>query len=80
MFSITFVKNAAERACKTFAQTAVALLTGGGLGVLNVNWGDVLSVAALAAIASVLTSVVSAPLGPVGSPSLVEDENATDAP
>jgi hypothetical protein len=80
MFSISFVKNAVERACKTFAQAALALLAGDRIGVLDVNWGDVGSIALLAALISLLTSVVSAPLGPVGSPSIVEDPNAVDMP
>lgn len=63
----------AERALKTFAQAALAMLTGDGLGVLSVDWGDILSVAALATVASVLTSVASAGVGPTGSASLVED-------
>ena len=80
MFSSTFWKAAAERATKTFAQAALALLVGDGLGVLDVDWAKVGSVGLLAAVASVLTSVVSAPFGPVGSPSVVEDANATDKP
>lgn len=80
MLSASFAKAALERAVKTFAQAALALLTGDGLGVLDVNWGDIASVGALAAVASLLTSIVSAPFGPVGSPSVVEDKNAVDAP
>jgi hypothetical protein len=80
MFNTTWLKASAERAAKTFAQAVLALLTGDGLGVLDVNWGDIASVGALAAVASLLTSIVSAPFGPVGSPSLVEDKNAVDAP
>lgn len=73
MFSSSFLKATAERAVKTLAQAALAMLVGDGLGVTDINWGDVASVAGLAAIASVLMSIVSAPFGPVGSPSLVED-------
>lgn len=76
MFSSTFWKASAERAAKTFAQAVLALITGDGIGVLDVNWGDIGSIAALAALASVLTSVVSAPFGPEGSPSVVEDDKA----
>jgi hypothetical protein len=73
MWTKTFWKQALERALKTFAQAALALLTGDGLGVLDVDWTAVVSVGALAAVASILTSIVSAPVGPdKGSPSLVD--------
>ncbi len=71
MWTSTFWKQALERAIKTFAQGSLALLAGDGLGVLDVDWGDVASVGALAAIASLLTSLVSAPAGEPDSPSLV---------
>lgn len=77
MFSKTFLKAAAERACKTFAQAAIALLGVNGLGLVDVDWTAVGSVAGLAALVSLLTSVISSPFGPVGSPSVVEDANAT---
>ncbi len=80
MWTASFWRNAGERAVKTFAQATLALLTGDGLDLLDINWGDVLGVGALAAIASVLTSIVSAPFGAVGSPSVVEDPKAVDAP
>lgn len=79
MWNRTFWQASAERCMKTFAQAILALLTGDGIGILDVNWGDILGVGALAALASVLTSVVSAPFGPVGSPSVVEDPKAADA-
>lgn len=80
MWTTSFWRNAGERALKTFAQAELALLTGDGLGIVDVDWGNALSVAALAALASVLTSIVSAPFGPAGSPSVVEDPKATDTP
>lgn len=74
MFTWVFWKQALERALKTFAQAVVALLTSDQvLGILDVNWGDVAQVGALAAVLSLLTSVVSAPVGPDrNSPSLVD--------
>lgn len=67
-----FWADTLERAVKTFAQTAVALLSADGmLGILNINWGDTLSVSALAAVVSVLTSIASAGSG--NSASLVVD-------
>jgi hypothetical protein len=54
-----FWKAAAERAVKTFAQTAAALLTGAATGLLEVDWVQIGSVAGLAALVSLLTSVGS---------------------
>lgn len=66
-----FWLDTAERAVKTFAQTAIATLSAGSTGLLNVDWPALLSVAGLAALLSVLTSVVSAGSG--NSASLVVD-------
>ncbi len=61
-----------ERACKTFAQTAAGFLTGNGLGVLDVNWKQIISVSGLAAVASLLTSVASSQVGDETDASLVK--------
>jgi hypothetical protein len=76
MWTKNFWKQSAERALKTFAQGSLALLAGDGLGVLDINWGDVASVGALAAIASVLTSIVTAGVGEPNDPSAVRKELA----
>jgi hypothetical protein len=73
MWTKNFWKQAAERAIKTFAQGSLALLTGDGLGVLDVNWGDVASIGALAALASVLTSIVTSGIGEPNDPSMIRD-------
>lgn len=49
---------AAERCAKTVAQTAIATIGVGAIGVLDVDWVNVLSVSALAGIMSLLTSVL----------------------
>lgn len=72
MWTKSFWRQAIERAVKTFAQAAVALLTGDGLGLLNIDWGTVGSVAGLAAVVSLLTSVATSGMGPQGTPSVVE--------
>lgn len=72
MWTGTFWRQALERALKTFAQAALALLAGDGIGVLDINWGNLAAVGALAAVASILTSIVSAPAGEPNSPSLVD--------
>ena len=55
-----FWNYAGERASKTVAQTAIALLTVGGIsGVLNVAWVGLASSVALSGIVSVLTSLLA---------------------
>lgn len=77
MFTRKFWQNALERAIKTAAQTAVALLlVSTTTGVLDVDWQQTASVAALAAIVSVLTSVAGRDIGKPGDPSLVSDKPA----
>ena len=49
---------AAERAAKTVAQTALATIGVGAVGILEVDWVNVGSVSALAGIMSLLTSVL----------------------
>jgi len=46
-----------DRAARTAAQTAAALVVGDGVGILDVDWAAIGSVAGLAAIASVLTTI-----------------------
>ena len=53
-----FWDYAAERAAKTLAQTALATIGVGAVGILEVDWVNVGSVSALAAIMSLLTSVL----------------------
>ncbi len=70
MWTLTFWKDTAERAIKTFAQAAIASLAAGLTGILEVDWLAVLSVALLAALISVLTSIASAPFSNKGTASL----------
>ena len=60
LVSKLFWYDALERAIKTFAQTLVALLGAGAIDVLQVDWGQRLSVSAGAALVSVLTSIATA--------------------
>ena len=53
-------KAAGVRALKTFAQTAVAMITVGS-AVTDVDWIAVLSVSSTAAVASLLTSIAGLP-------------------
>lgn len=53
-----FIRAAAIRAARTFAQAAAAAIGTSAL-LSDVDWMEVLSVAALSAILSILTSVVT---------------------
>jgi len=55
----SYLNYSVERAIKTVAQTAIAVITGSQvLNVVDVNWEQVAGIAALAGIMSLLTSVL----------------------
>lgn len=66
-----FWADAAERAVKTVAQTALALLTIEGANIMSVTTVGFWSAVGLAGLISVLTSVVSSGSGNSDSASLV---------
>ncbi len=59
--SIRWIKAASIRAAKTMAQTAVGMLTGSMVGIMEVDWIAVLSVSAMSGVVSVLTSIAGLP-------------------
>lgn len=67
-----WIKSAGIRAIKTFAQTFIATIGTGAMTLGSVNWGLVLSSAALAAILSLVTSVA-------GLPEVKDKGESTDA-
>jgi hypothetical protein len=70
MFSITWLKDALERAIKTFAQVLLSVLTLDGANVMSLDWGQTFSAAGTATAISVLTSILSAGLGSAGTASM----------
>ena len=52
---------AGVRAVKTMAQTAVGMLSGEMMGIVEAEWLAVLSVSAMAGVVSLLTSVAGLP-------------------
>ena len=60
-YFVNWIKAAGIRAVKTMAQTAVGMLSGDMLGVMEADWIAVASVAVMAGIVSLLTSVAGLP-------------------
>ncbi len=60
MFSVAFLKGAAERALKSFAQALLLFVGAEGVGILDVDWSTALGLAAAMAAASLLTSILNA--------------------
>lgn len=58
--TLKWLRCAAVRAIKTFAQSALGMLTVGA-AMADINWLQVVSVAAVAGIASILTSIAGLP-------------------
>lgn len=52
--------NAGIRAVKTFAQTAVSLITVGNM-ITELNWVEILGISATSAVVSILTSIAGIP-------------------
>ncbi len=57
----TWFKAAGVRAVKTMAQAALAVLGSGMIGVLEVDWLNLVSVTIMAGVCSVLTSIAGLP-------------------
>lgn len=68
-----FWKAATERAVKTFAQSLSAVGLAGATGLLDVDWGNALSIAGLATLLSYLTSLGSDVVTTSDGPSLANE-------
>jgi hypothetical protein len=58
ILSVAFLKDAGTRALYTFAQTAVSILSGNAVGIVDIDFAAVANLSAGAALVSVLTSIV----------------------
>lgn len=73
MYDIRFWQAAGERAVKTFAQALLALIGTSAVGIMDLDWLQMFSVALTATVVSILTSIVSANFGPNPGPSLADE-------
>lgn len=69
----TYIRDVAERAVKTAAQSAVVFLTVDQLNWIDIDWEQVAGASGLAALVSVLTSIASSGFGTRGTASLVQN-------
>ncbi len=72
MYTLTFWKDAAERAIRTAAQALLALWATDVSGVLAVDWVQAGSVSALAALMSLLMSIAATGTGSQDSASTIK--------
>ncbi len=70
IWSLTFWKDTAERALKSFAQGLILALGGGAVNVLTIDWLTLAGAGGGAALLSVLTSIVSAGVANKGTASM----------
>lgn len=56
-----WLRAALIRAVRTVSQTAVGMLSGSAVGVLEADWAAVASVSAMAGVVSLLTSLAGLP-------------------
>jgi hypothetical protein len=73
VWTALFWREVAERCVKSAAQSLVGLWALDGFNAVDADYGLALGVAGGAVLLSALTSVVSAPYGAAGSPSLVAE-------
>ena len=59
MFTLEFWNYAGERAIKTLAQSALAYLGTGTVGLFEIDWTGLASVSLGAGLLSILTSIVT---------------------
>ena len=78
MMTGAFWKATLERMIRTFAQAALALLGGDGLGLVDIDWGQAVSIGGLAAVAALLTAIVAS--GGTTGPGITETVATSRAP
>jgi hypothetical protein len=80
LFSRAFLIATAERAVRSFAASLASLLTAGGTGILDTDWGDKFSVAGMAALVTVLLAIGGGTFGKGEGPSFIGEEKLATTP
>ena len=78
MFTTAFWKDAAERAVKTAAQSAIGVFVA-DTTILSLDWEQAGGIVGTAALVSVLTSIASSKLGTPGTASAVTTHDEPSA-
>lgn len=79
MFTLSWLKDATERAVKTLAQSLLGILTTNGTDITSLDVKQTVSIVLSATVISVLTSVLSAGVGGTGTASLTNAVAAVPA-
>ena len=74
MWTLKFWKDAAERAIKTTAQTALATMGTTAVAITSLDWGQIAAISATGGVLSILTSIASTGRGDADSASLVKGD------
>jgi hypothetical protein len=74
LFSRAFLIATLERAIRSFSASLASLLTAGGTGILDTDWGDKFSVAGMAALVTILLAIGGGTIGKGDGPSFVGEE------
>ena len=69
-----FWEDTAERTIRTMAQALLALMGTDALGIVGLEWAQMLSVAAGAGIMSILTAIVATGIGDKATAQLLKEK------
>ena len=75
LFSRAFLIATLERAIRSFAASLASLLTASGTGLLDTDWGEKFSVAAMASVVTILFAIGGGTIGKGDGPSFIGEEN-----
>jgi hypothetical protein len=79
LFSRAFLLATLERAIRSFAASLASLLTAGGTGLLDTDWGEKFSVAAMASVVTILFAIGGGTIGKGDGPSFIGGEKLAGA-